>query len=414
MLGIIRRDRLPRPPALAALAALALAGACAASDTGGSGLGRSACTSPGVSATEIRLGLLLSDTGPAAEIWQGMRSGIEARLGEVNEGGGVHGRKIVYSWRDDESNGALNISGARDLVGGAGVLALLEGSSVVGESAQYLDDQGVPVAGVAQEAAWSQHPNMISYANIAPPDTRTRDTLARYARAVGGDSAVVVIAGLFEASVQGGARITESLAAGGVPVVATLDYTQGASSPARLAQQIAATGADVLVSALPGGAFAEIYAAARQAGIPLRAAVSAAGLDQGLVDAYGTQISGAAYYTSVVPLEVSSPVHQPYLDAMARYAPGQSPDTKNALDAYITTDLLVQGLEAAGACPTREGLLTALRSFDAYDGGGLLSAPVDLTAGFGRPPACYTFVVVNQAGRGFEVAPQSPICPGAP
>lgn len=408
-----RSRRASRLSLLVSLPLLALVAAgCSTPDSKVADAERTRCTSPGVSDTKIRLGLLLSDSGETRGIWQGMRGGIEARLGVANDQGGVHGREITYTWRDDESNLNMNASAARALVERDNVFALLEGSTVVSGSAQYLADNHVPVAGIAQESVWSANSNMISYANLVPPpNSPTRDTIGRYASAVGGQSAVIMINSQYQASVQGGRQIAESLLGGGVTVVKTLDYSSTNIAPSRLAQRIAETGADVLVGAVPSEDFAEVYAATRQAGIPLAAAISVSGLGQGLVDTYGPRISGASYYTSVIPLDVASPAHQTYLAAMARYAPNQSPGEEKSLEAYITTDLLVTGLEMAGACPTREGLLAALRSLDAYKGAGMLSAPVDLTEGFGRLPACYTFVQVNKAGTGFEVAPHNPICP---
>ena len=57
--------------------------------------------SEGVSADEIRIGMVNVQTGPAAGLGKGMRSGAEAVFKQVNAKGGVNGRKIELLVGDD-------------------------------------------------------------------------------------------------------------------------------------------------------------------------------------------------------------------------------------------------------------------------------------------------------------------------
>jgi serine/threonine protein kinase/ABC-type branched-subunit amino acid transport system substrate-binding protein len=59
-------------------------------------------TAPGVTATEITLGMSAPFSGPAKELGRGMQIGIETYLNHVNETtGGIHGRKIKLLALDD-------------------------------------------------------------------------------------------------------------------------------------------------------------------------------------------------------------------------------------------------------------------------------------------------------------------------
>ena len=58
-------------------------------------------TAPGVTADKIRLGQAAVFTGPAAQLGIQMRNGIRAYFDEVNEKGGVHGRKLELVTEDD-------------------------------------------------------------------------------------------------------------------------------------------------------------------------------------------------------------------------------------------------------------------------------------------------------------------------
>jgi branched-chain amino acid transport system substrate-binding protein len=54
---------------------------------------------------------------------------------------------------------------------------------------------------------------------------------------------------------------------------------------------------------------------------------------------------------------------------------------------YLTADLLVKGLEAAGKDVTRDGFVTATKGLGTWDAAGLGCQPVDVSAeGFGKQP----------------------------
>jgi serine/threonine protein kinase/ABC-type branched-subunit amino acid transport system substrate-binding protein len=58
-------------------------------------------TALGVTATDITLGLSAPFSGPAKELGRGMQIGIDTYLRQVNEAGGIHGRKVKLLALDD-------------------------------------------------------------------------------------------------------------------------------------------------------------------------------------------------------------------------------------------------------------------------------------------------------------------------
>jgi len=64
----------------------------------------------GITDSEIKLGMVNVQSGPAAGLGKGMRSGAEAYFKELNAKGGVHGRKIMLAVADDgyEPNRAVD------------------------------------------------------------------------------------------------------------------------------------------------------------------------------------------------------------------------------------------------------------------------------------------------------------------
>src|SRR5262245_59933061 len=117
----MNRQRLgPRKTAAAActfaLLAAALAG-CAADQSDPSGDGAGGCSSPGVTADTIRIGLVYPDSGNAiAGGFQATPSAVAARIEAANAAGGVNGRTVEIDWRDDQGAPDVFSQSARDLV----------------------------------------------------------------------------------------------------------------------------------------------------------------------------------------------------------------------------------------------------------------------------------------------------------
>ena len=363
-----------------------------------------------MSPDEIRIGLLLSDTGLTSDLFRGARHGVDGRLGLLNESGGIHGRKVVYTWRDDESDARANQRAARELVEGEEVFALLTMTTVMFGSAEYLNSQRVPVVGLAVEPVWTQYDNMFSYSNLVPT-APPRTTLGDFARARGGTRAALVISDTSVASRIGGDRMRRSVEGAGIPVVATLNYVPGATSPERLGQQIRSLGVDVLISTLAAEDYAHVYMGARAAGARLKVTLSPSGYDRELLRKYGQAISGATFFVSYTPFESTIPAHEQYRQAMVKYAPQlRDPAEEIALASYIATDLMLRGLLEAGECPTRENFIMGLAGVDDYNADGLLPGFVDFSVDNGMPAKCYTFVQVDATGAGFEILEPHPVC----
>lgn len=364
---------------------------------------------PGVTDTALRLGMVLSDTGPAASQVIGARAGAEARLRLQNAAGGVHGRQLVYDWRDDQSSPQWNLTAARELVEHGDIFSLISATSVAAGSADYLKEAGIPVAGLAMESVWTTHGNMVSYLNRIP-STVIFDTVGQFAKARGVKRAVILQTSTSLASQAGADRFEMILRNSGIDVAGRIDYTPAATTPTAVGRLIAHSGADALFAPTTADDFVDAFQGAKAAGANLKVALGVSGYGNELLARRGAAASGAHFYLAYLPFEAKTPAQQAYLDAIARYAPElDPPNAQAAVESYITTDLLIQGLRAAGTCPTREGLLDALRSISSFNGAGLLPAPVDLTQGFGQSARCLTFVQVNTQGTGYDVE-QPSVC----
>ncbi len=79
----------------------------------------------GISATEIVLGAHLDLTGPTAAGMEWLRTGMMMKVDEINEKGGIHGRKIRVIVEDNGFNPAKAVRAVEKLVGSDKVFAIV-------------------------------------------------------------------------------------------------------------------------------------------------------------------------------------------------------------------------------------------------------------------------------------------------
>nr|WP_026240024.1 ABC transporter substrate-binding protein [Parafrankia discariae] len=356
------------------------------------------CDSPGVTSNEVNLGLVYSDSGVGSAAFSSARAGADARFGLANEEGGVHGRKIVYQWRDDANDPAQNARVAQELVRGGGTFGLVTVTTAFGGAPAELAKQNVPVIGFALPT-WGQYQNMFSNMYQASPVT-----IGRYLQNSGGSKIGIVITGSSASTLDIIKTYKSAFESVGLTVADTISYAHSADSPARVAQELAATGVNALVAFTTTEDLAEIMGAVRAAKLNLATTVSFTGYDRGVLPTLGPALAGVSVPVYFRPFEAGGAAIDRYRTAMVRYAPeATQPDQQFAMEAYIYADMFVRGLELAGDCPTREGFISALQSVADYDAGGLIE-PVNLATNRTGALDCYAFVQVNPTGTGFQVA----------
>ncbi|MCK9898345.1 ABC transporter substrate-binding protein [Frankia sp. AgB32] len=360
------------------------------------------CDAPGVTANEVKVGLLIPDTGVGADSLRPGRAGVAARFAVQNAAGGVNGRRIDYQWRDDQGLPTTNLVVSRELVEQENVFGVLEMTAVAAGGADYLAAQGVPVVGIAVQPVWSKYRNMFS----ASYNDGAVDTFGRYVKAHGGTKAVVLstrIAAGF--SSDAALQKKASFEAAGIPVtMATIDESPTPQQIDQVARQILAANIDTISGSISTEDTALIMIAARRLGAPLKVVLSGAdAVSTGMLQRYGAQIAGLTTAGSILPIQIKSPASDAYHAAMAEYSPDlQDPDQTVGLVGYVDADIFIRGLQAAGPCPTRKSFIAGLRAVKNYTAGGLVSA-VDFDRDFGRTAVCAAFTAVNSAGTGLDV-----------
>jgi branched-chain amino acid transport system substrate-binding protein len=80
----------------------------------------------------LRIGTILSVTGPAAFLGEDMKAGLQLAVEEINAAGGINGRQIAWTFYDAESQTQKAISAARRLISQDRVEIILSGGNMSG------------------------------------------------------------------------------------------------------------------------------------------------------------------------------------------------------------------------------------------------------------------------------------------
>ncbi|OHV39089.1 MULTISPECIES: ABC transporter substrate-binding protein [Pseudofrankia] len=401
--------------AAAAFSAGGLAASLVACGGGGSNAAGGACsaTVPGITPTEVKAGMVWSDTGPGAATLRAFRAGVDARLHVLNEEeGGVYGRKVTYAWRDDRADPTLNVSMVQELLDQEKIFGLIYAPGGGRDSAKLLQERNIPVTGIASDPVWLGMNNMFSWFYLGDGSSTT---WGKYVREQGGTRAGVFAIGASATSGGFTQQVVASLKANDVKVVKTFNVSE-ITSYQTVAQQIKANNIDTLTGVLLPDAAAKLLPELAKLGVTLGGSLKVVllptGYDGSSLATYGRSLAGASIFTSVQPFELDTPGQRKFEQAMSDYTPEIQPPTQGlAVSGWIAADLFTRGLEAAGKCPTRESFISGLRAVKDYDGAGLTpDASIDLSTNFRQTSTCYYAIKISPDGSKFQLTGSTATC----
>ena len=354
-------------------------GASPASSAGGGAAGNKA-SAPGISANEIKIGYIGSQTGALASSQVGAIDGLEARIALQNAQGGVNGRKISVSVEDDQSVTSNELPVAQKLVQQKNSFAVLEESVLFSGAYRYLQQQQVPVltgdAIDGQEWGDPSISNMFQATGATSAAAPPALAIMKVLKAQGASKLALLAYGSNPSSFTLAESLQKAAESEGVKVVyfnRTLQVP--ATGLSTVAVQIQKSGADSLIDPLVPADNDSVRLALKNQGVNLRVPVTLK---------YGQEIIDDRYLaggvTSVVqyaPVELKTAATMAFDDALHKYSSFKGVPDVGAYYGWAAADLFIHGLQLAGRNPTREGYITALHSETHYTAGGL-QQPVDL------------------------------------
>lgn len=327
---------------------------------------------PGISPTEIVIGQDVDLSGAIAVRMKTLVQSADAYIERVNKAGGVYGRQIRVVRTDSGNKPERTKENVKKLVETQGVFAMwgISGTGNVAVALPYLEEQKVPLIGSTSGAdPFYVKPHAMLFNLKAGYGDEIRRIAAHLKDTYTSKLAIVYLDNGFgrEALKTAQAAAKEN----NLEVLAVAAFKEDGSDIAQAVKPAARTNAPaVLLLTLAGPAPKLVEEYAREAPVrPQFFALSIVASDS-LYKSIGEKSRGVIV-TQIVPFpwDRNIPLVREYQDTVK--AKGVTDFSPTGMEGYILAKSLVEGLQAAGKNPTREGLIQAFEQMREKDLGGL-------------------------------------------
>jgi len=415
--------RRATPAVLGVVTIALLAAACSSSSKSSTAAGSSSgttgsggatapnlsCKGPGISNGKITVGVIEQTSGNPTVVgdFQWADATVSARFGLQNSQGGVDGFQLQTVAADDGGTTTQNLAAARKLVEADNVFGIVEMSIEPGGSGDYLKAKGVPVTGWATaEDPYALDNNFFGSVGGFPKDpTKSLSTnIVGFLKSKGATNL-----GLFSGTDPGSVSSSNATADAAKADGMTVGYQNnsvvfGSKDFSADAAKMKSAGVNGVVTELDPTTNLALGAAIQQAGLK-PVIMFTTGYDQRLIDAVPTLVAGDYFLTPTAPFELKLPATETFVNTMAQVAP-KVPVAEVSNISWISADMFIAGIQAAGKCPTRQSFINGLRK-STYDAGGMI-APINLATQVGQGNPC--FWEVQAVGKAFVPESPQPYC----
>ena len=365
------------------IAGLVVPGTAATSDT------------PGVTAKEIKVGYIFSKAGLAGSTFAYAADGFNARVKEQNAKGGVNGRKISAEIVDD-SGAQNNLVGAQELVQNSKVFLVVNNSPFAFLSYRFLLDNGVPVVGGGYDGNEYGQPGnekLISIlGNVAPVyGASYRGGMLELMKKKGAKNVGTVAYGSSASSTATSKNLQKYAVpdAGLNPAYTNTSVDFGTTDVGPLVLAMKNAGVDAVYLPLVLSTNLALVQSAAQNNLKFKLAVLATGYGQALLDQPASQTIGPEVLFAVnwAPVELKTAGTKRFVSDLTKYTTYRGVPDFGVYTGYLTADLMIKGLQAAGKNLTSDGFVAATKGLNTWDAAGLACLPVDVSAqGYGQAP----------------------------
>ena len=324
---------------------------------------------PGVFDDRVVFGQSAAFSGPAQELGINMNLGIMAAFEEANRNGGVHGRILELTTRDDAYEPEAAITNTQALIAEERVFALIGavGTPTSRSATPVAADAGIPYVAPFTGAGFLRNDDWDNIVNLRGSYAQeTEEMVERLTTDLG----ITRIAVMFQDDSFGRAGYNGALAAmdrRGMELVATGVYPRNTTAvkSGLLDLRLGDPEAVIIIGAYQP--VAALISWSRHIGFdPIFMTVSFVG-SNALAAELGSEGEGV-YVTQVVPFphDESVPVVASYTEALAAYDTQAEPGFVS-LEGYIAGRMAIAGLEACGAALTRDCFLENILGAGQFD-----------------------------------------------
>lgn len=325
----------------------------------------------GVTDTEIKLGMVNVQSGPASGLGKGMKAGADALFKAVNGKGGVHGRQINLLSADDGYEPNKAVDETLKMIEQSKVFSLFGyvGTPTANAVIPIVKEMDVPLVGLFTGAMSLRQPVTPQIFNVRASYDNEAETLVEYFMSKGAKTVAVFYQDDgFGAAVLSGTE--KALKKRNMTVLAKGTFQRNTLAiKAGLTAMLEAK-PDAVVMVGPYTPLAAFIKEAKASGLKSQlGTVSFVGTDN-LVAQVGQDGDGVLI-SQVVPFPDDNDLAINRECRAALAANGGDKLGFVNFEGCITAKVMVVALEAAGKTPTRKGLVEAMQGMKSFDLGGM-------------------------------------------
>ena len=328
---------------------------------------------PGITAREVRLGMVNAQSGAASGLGKGMRTGAEAVFQDINSRGGVHGRKINLLVADDGYDPDRAIDATLKMIEEQKVFALFGyvGTPTANAVLPIIKETNTPLIGPFTGAMTLRKPVIPNVINIRASYDDEPEMLVEYFIKNKGAKrfAVFYQNDGFGLAVLSGT--INALKRRGMEVIAKGTFQRGTTAIKTGLATIMESVPDVVIMVGPYTPLSTFIKAAKTEMLNANlATVSFVGTND-LVNLVGRDGDGIVISQVVpFPADRSLPITIECTALLEKYAPGETLGFVS-FEGCITAKTMIIALEKAGPTLTRTNLIHAFETINNLDIGGI-------------------------------------------
>jgi branched-chain amino acid transport system substrate-binding protein len=335
------------------------------------GAATSASAEVGVTNSRILIGQTVGLTGTVAGPVKEMNEGANAYFNEVNQQGGVHGRKIEMLVMDDKFDPALTRQHAETLIKKEGVFMLFLGRGTPHTTGilPLISEHKVPLLAPTTGAKIFHEPAHPMLFNVKATYQDEVAKAIEHFTTVGVKS--ISILHVDDAFGRDGLEgFEKSMAAHKLTPVAITKFARVKPDFVATAKEVIKPNPQALIIVSSAKNTAEVIKAIRSEGGQMQIMTMSNNSSQSFMKDVGE--SGVGVILSQItpaPHLVSTRLGQEFKGMVKKYGVTVS---YAAMEGYVNAKVLVEGLRRAGRNLTREGFIRALESMQRVDFGGIM------------------------------------------
>lgn len=325
-------------------------------------------------ADDIVVGQVAPLSGVLAETGKDMVLGARVYFDQVNDQGGVNGKRIRQVIKDDGYKVDETVRLTREVIDVDGAVALI-GFAGTGNIAELLRQKVLDNAGIALVAPYTGGEVLRS-----PFNPHIFHIRAGYADEAEGIVEQLVMLNMKRIGVMyqddafgkaGLAGVEAALKKRKLELVVTGAYEKNTDNVAEAVKTIARANPQAVVMISVSKSTAAFSKQIRAVSTVAQLVNISVVNPKEVVRLIGNEDARGIGVAQVMPYPFSGtlPIAREYQKAMAKYAPG-SDLSYTSFEEFIGAKVLVEGLKRAGPNPTREKVVRALETLRAWDAGG--------------------------------------------